>query len=714
MKINNLKKSISSMPSKTRPTTGKPSIIKTEESQVESITVKNKITNHNISEDEKIKESEENISNSKILDNSFRKIISEKMAFLDSLSKGKNKRSPSKQLMEEETKRIERLNAQKQKLININLKEEDIEGLYEWQNLFNNSRPISHYTRINYKKPVLTEKDDSNDIKSPKLLVDLPYDKMLLFFGKNAFENENNTKKNKKKGLSFWKKTNNNFNNINYNVSKTLSNNTLSNKDVTQNLKTNRTNKKYKTSSSVKSSRTIINSRNTNNKSEKGHNYIKPMSIYAKFNPEDTFYFSNAFSDYYKEDFKTFANKMPILKAKIKINENNLKRVIKNQNKKSLNKEKKLYELLKRDNLILKKQDLIISAERKNPIPLMKSIFKQVYPDSAEIKEHIRQYFKTMKPIGNDDGNTDYTKNNRWKLNRELIKLRKGKYNEEKKNAYGKNMKKQLILSYYNINDPDIQRFKKYDLDDNQLNYSFENSKCVETINYNNDKEDQNLINTFGDGVQSRLKSGFKRLNNANPLLIDIIKKTSPSFRPFSSGIKKKKNIVKEKILENNEYIATNGFPVKTNSKINSSSYNKMNEMKKEKKIIKNNTNDYYFITEPTNTYYETISRFDKNSGIPRIMTTGMSRGEKDNHSLDMNIKKDKNGQKCNYILFNKYINTNHDLDLPARNINYKDYFYPMNCFNKLAGKYYTCSNSLEKNRKNLNKLHRNKIGYTK
>ena len=53
----------------------------------------------------------------------------------------------------------------------------------------------------------------------------------------------------------------------------------------------------------------------------------------------------------------------------------------------------------------------------------MKFIYKQEYPDAQEIKEHIRKYFKTMKPYGNDDGKVDYTQNDRWKLNKELIKI---------------------------------------------------------------------------------------------------------------------------------------------------------------------------------------------------------------------------------------------------------------------------------------------------
>ena len=65
--FNDLKKPISSKPSNTRPTITKSSVVKTEDTQVETITNKNKITNPNFSEGEKINESiEHNMLNSNI------------------------------------------------------------------------------------------------------------------------------------------------------------------------------------------------------------------------------------------------------------------------------------------------------------------------------------------------------------------------------------------------------------------------------------------------------------------------------------------------------------------------------------------------------------------------------------------------------------------------------------------------------------------------
>ena len=746
MKTNDLKRPVSSKRSTTRQTIDKPSVIKTEDTQVETITNKNKNTNPNFSEEEKINESiEDKFSNSNIINKS--KSTIEKLDFLDSLAKGSRKDSFIN-LLDEEAQRIDKINGQKEKLNNINLKEDDIEGLYEWKTLFNNSRPLSHYTRINYKKPILTEEIDVNDIRSPKILVDLPDDKMLLFFGKNAFENENNSKNNKK-GSSFRKKTNNN-----YNISSTLTNN-----DNTQTLKSNRSNTKFRGSSNIKTSRTVKTGRKDNNKKEKGHNYIKPMSIYAKFNPEDTFYFSNTFSDYYKEDLKSFTNKMPILKAKIKTNSNNLKRIINKQRIKSSIKEKQLYEMLIKDSLVLKKQDLIISAERKNPVPLMKSIFKQENPDVEEIKEHIKKYFKTMKPLGNDDGKTDFTKNDRWRLNRELIKFRKGKYNEENKNDYYTGKKRKLILSYYNIDDPDLQIFNKLNVDDDKMNYSFEftknnnidnnmfnekiKSKSLENFevkkdNINNNKENNsmNLKNedenkdNINSGLKPRPRTGFKQSRDINILNKENVKGPLSLKRPHSSNIRRK-NQLSEKIFDlkdynelYKDYKPSNRFPVKTSSKVNNTSYNKMNEMLKERHLIKKFSNDY-FMTQPGNIHFETFSGNENLEKKPRTRpgTVGGERGRnkvKTNYDIkNENSKTNKNNQKCNYLFFNKYININHDLEMPSKKSQFKGYFAPMNCFNKLAGKYYSSSNNVHvKNKRNkkkeiLNNLYGHSFGET-
>ena len=707
----NLKRPISSKPSKTRPSTSKPSVIKTEETQIETIN-KQKRTNPNFSE-EKINESEEDISRSYIINKS--KSTIEKLEFLDSLAKGSRKDSFIN-LLDDEAQRIDKINERKQKLYYITLKENNIDGLYEWKTLFNNSRPMSHYTRINYKEPVVAKEIISEDIKSPKILVDLPDDKMMYFFGKNAFGNNTNNKST----FNFLKKLNN------YNISNTLSNN-----DKTETLKSNRSYTKFRASSKIKSSRTNKTGKNPY-KIEKGHNYIKPISIYSKFNPEDTFYFSNAFSDYYKEDLKTFTKKMPILKAKVKTNSNKLKKIIKNQRAKSSQKEKKLNNLLMKDSLNVKKQDLIISAERRNPVPLMKSIYKQSNPEAIEIKENIRKYFNTMKPFGNDDGKTDYTKNDRWRLNRELIKLRKGHYIEENKNNYYGGKSKKLILSYYNINDPEVQIFRNLTKNNEDImNYSYEIKNEYENIdNFNleeknksksiekkeeaeekknnkdikalNIKEEEKIENIRSLKIKSRPRTGFKQSKEINILKNEKLKKSISSNRPHSSNLRRN-NLQTEinyfDLEDYNEiyknYIPSNRFPVKKGSQVKNPSYNKINEMLKERKLQKKKSS-YIFMTQSgkiKETFLNNnINNLDKNKKIrPRTADGIRSKTELNMNYKISQLENTKNHSDYNYICYNKFIKTVPDLNIED-NRQFRGFFSPINCFNKLAGKYYSSS----------------------
>ena len=67
-------------------------------------------------------------------------------------------------------------------------------------------------------------------------------------------------------------------------------------------------------------------------------------------------------------------------------------------------------------------------------------------------------------------------------------------------------------------------------------------------------------------------------------------------------------------------------------------------------------------------------------------------------------IQFDNSSQKCNYLFFNRYINNTKDLNI-NNNRQYRGYFAPMNCFNKLAGKYYSSSINVHvKNKRNKRK----------
>ena len=194
---------------------------------------------------------------------------------------------------------IESYKKQIKNLNNINLIEQDINTLYKWEHLFNNYRPINCYTTLSSNQTIKenNEENKNEEFKSPILLVDLPENQMNLFFRKTNFESS----RNKKIGNDKLRKSSGKTNLNNYNDSHI--NNTVS------------------------------------------HN-IRPMSMYSPRVENSCYYFSSAFSDYYKEDFKSFCNKMPILKAKLKINPDKLKKEI-NKHDKLTNKKENILNRLR-------------------------------------------------------------------------------------------------------------------------------------------------------------------------------------------------------------------------------------------------------------------------------------------------------------------------------------------------------------------------------
>ena len=403
---------------------------------------------------------------------------------------------------------------------------------------------------------------------------------------------------------------------------------------------------------------------------------------------------------------------MPILKAKIKTNSKRLKTEIKRQKAKAYVKEQILYDIIKKDDLILRKQDLIISAERRNPVPLMKFIYKQEYPDAQEIKEHIRKYFKTMKPYGNDDGKVDYTQNDRWKLNKELIKYRKmeNKINIEKKNlskisSFKKDGK--LILNYYDMNDPDLNIFNKLNLEDieneeNKKNQSFEKKDNNFGNTYDFTIEEKKVAKTI-DNEKLRPQSSYNIKKDTN---VFNSENNKPKNRPHSSNIRRNNHLedryffdIKDFNELYKDYLPSNRFPLKTSSKVNNISYNKINELMKER-YFKKKMNENYFITEPDLKINNKIKNKKYNSyNNSKNLYLNAYYGNKKKTKEEKGVKtrpKTVSGyrkEKCNVVDFNKYIDTN--LDLKMNKVNDEVYFTPMNSFNKLAGKYYSSSNNV-------------------
>ena len=677
---------------------------------------------------------ESNKENEKEIQNSDYQIL-EKKEFLKILGEESNN-EVFDHIISKEVKRMKKINEKKTKLKEINLIEKDIDDLYEWTNLFNNSRPISSYTTL--KKSKLNRKEDKKieEFKSPVVLVDLLEDQMNLYFGKNNFlQTEENKKKiknkilNNKKKLKTPKKLNININSTN--------NNKISKRNINY---------------SHRASKIINNTQvqNNNNLTTKNINnyHIRPMSVYSPRLNSCSFYFSSAFSDYYNEDLKTFSEKMKILKAKVKSNSNKLNHEIKSQRKISAKKEKKLNRLLNIEQFNFGKDNLIIAADRKNPIPLLQSIFKQTYPFKEVIKENIKNYFNTMKPLGEDNGKVDYTKNERWKLSEFLVEMRENKHdlnlNNDKNLTNNKNSnyvkRNNLILSYYNKNDPYIKMFEKMAKTNNiKNNIIIENGNSeinnrkyynpiLENLNNNtftsfnkkyfddknnikekfeikDEKEENNKnieLNKYKNNNNTRPKTCYKSVGPTNHE--KIIKRPMTSkineynifYTNFNEGQdKKRRNSFTENYLEQNsnlEYISSNCFPLKTISNVGNVSYDKINQMLQERKF----KNDYFLTSigkirnnlNNKNKYKEEKIIIDKNNNCK-------------NNASPENNKWNENINKKNKINFYNFDNIRNNL------VKYRkkcDNFYTMKYFKNMGGKFYSSSNNVNVKNKRNNK----------
>lgn len=340
--------------------------------------------------------------------------------------------------------KITKTEIQKKKLDSIDLIEKNTKNIYDWELLLNNPNLGLYYKKEEYKK--LEENTGKKEIKNklpknPVLLVDLTENELKKYFPKKTIS----------KFISNFQNRMNNSNSLKTINEKNKKNNFPQKRAITE------------INNEIKDKKII------------SHN-IRPVSIYSIRKPEETFYYSNDFNDYYHQDLKQFSEKMPLLKARINASNKKLKKEIIKQRIKSSKEEKILNEVIKNvenEKIKFKKLDLIIAGERKNVEPLLKNIYHQQNPLLKKINEHIKMYYKTMKPYGNNKDNIDYTKNERWRPSMEIKYLRE-KYIKtrnnvgtstdnydlmEKYNYDYFNRKPKLILSYYNNDDPDIKFF---------------------------------------------------------------------------------------------------------------------------------------------------------------------------------------------------------------------------------------------------------------
>ena len=223
----------------------------------------------------------------------------------------------------------------------------------------------------------------------------------------------------------------------------------------------------------------------------------------------NVFYFSNAFNDYYKMDFKEFIQRMPILKAKKRCQSAKLNRQIKRTKKTNIIEEKQR-EIIKNNmlnrlnNLYIEKQYLSLSSNAKNIQPLMSSIHSQIYPGQGDtLTKHTKIYIKSNKPLGSerDIDDIDFSANEREYQRNELQRIKAIK-------KMPKPTKKKVFhLSKYDVNDPDIAIFKKYEELEKEENEE-------ENTNINNSNKERASIEKHENNIiESNIQKKEENIN---------------------------------------------------------------------------------------------------------------------------------------------------------------------------------------------------------
>ena len=538
-------------------------------------------------------------------------------------------------ILESNLKKFDDINEKKEKLKNINLIEKNIDDLYDWSNLLNNSRPLSCY--ISNRKPLNIQKEKKN-------------------FNHTAIECNKNTKNSIKK----------------------------------------------------------------NNQKKLTISMISPRKNSYNFSHTKTM------NDYFKKYKNNYSETIQFLKPKLKTNSFKLKNQIKTQRILSAQKERELINKSNIEEIKLEKKDLVRATERNNPIPLLQSIFKQIYSEDENDKLYYNSTIRTSNLETNFDNPTNINKIDTIKK----VKYNKSEiYNYNNMNNINKNninSKEKLILSYYNQDDAYIQIFNrimannsKYN-NDNAFN---ENEKIYNPIlqkfdenynpkklllinksiqNKNNEKKEDDLkTNKINQNVKNlkniRPKTGFKPPNTIinNPW----------AKRPQTSNIRKYQQAI-EPIFSNYDKSTdlansfnNNSFPIKTSTNTGNIQSDNMNKIIKERKLNMNNIN-----------YDYTNEAKELNNNIP-----SKKRNIKKNLSFNRTYR-NTNNNKWNNINYNKNKRNSvnfYDFEDVVNNLLSKhnnNNLYSMNYYKRMGGKYYSSSNNIniKKMRNEKNKKFKN------
>lgn len=667
-----------------------------------------------------------------------------KQEFLDSVINSAQKQN-FENLIKEEAERIDMINKQKENLHNINLLEKNIEGLYDWKTLFNNSRPLSAYTKLPKKKKSTSEIHETDSFKFPVALVDASESVVEMFIPgpKNRLNLQKNIRDNKHKSFV--------DNKSKISKKRPFTTRTKSAKSHTSSRASKKSSGGFKRELSNKSLGSYTAEPFTGN-------CTRPKSIYVPRMPGEKFYFSKDFSDYYNEDLASFAKKFPLLRAKILVDPSKLQKTLKDIRHQTELRENKLKEIKKKDDLQATKQEIIIAGRGGNAKPLLKAIYKEIHPDeNDDFDPHVKYYRNTAKPLGTDDGTVDYSINTRTKHIEEFIKLREEAKAQDKAamKLQAQNLtvdgfypsQRGLVLETYDERDPDVQIFTKIQEEkgeegeyefENLMKSSAEEQKEDPIPKQNTEKiskprpqsslkiqidagSNEGISAAFEKNVQSggtselpmsikskttRPRTGItSNLTSKHKFAISNITTSSNMFtggRPLTSklinqgtntyrgGLNSTSSSGLETTLENT-FIPVKSLPVRTQSAVQNQTYQKIQKRlldKKEQNVAMNNV----IITEnlKKNVFNPNIV-LDVSKEVNGRPQTSFQNKAIQNKLTEISSNKASKWtstpttapHKINYLYFNDYIDQQFNFEEGKRHERELEYFYPINCFNR-------------------------------
>ena len=589
---------------------------------------------------------------------------------IDSILQNSLQKRPIESLLNEEKITHSIIQKRKEQIDNINLIEQfNLNDLYKWKTLFNKSKALSSYTKINKLHQNIKNSNNKNKetFKFPCVLIDAPYEKFSMYFPKGMLNHKPN------------------------------------------------------------------------------FNVTRAKSINAPRENNELFYFCKELSDYYIDDFKTFINKKPKLKAKRKCENEKLRYLLCKARKQNEITDRMLHgddskmQNLKKQCLDLSNRDIKLAINNNNASPLLQSIYHQIIAENNNnnnkqqselnedgilneceyysIDERERSYNEDNVDINDIQNDTNEDKNGQVNIADNKINNNEYVYNN---NETLNSVISQMKYDTYNINDPQLGIFKQL--------------IATEDITTNNKTQNNSNTNISSNNIESTKQTNHhlqkivslsqkqkhyilkKNTSHKTSSIFPLQKKLSPSSTKhlsnqvnflspndtsprlkisssfytsafqdtFTPLIKKHININNSSLYDNDlktnentinsfisDYVSSNSVRFKTQTKIQNYTYHKMNmhlknRLNKQQTSSLDNWNVCKFESTNTNNSNKTfrltrpVSCVDIKSPSLRqriLKAKGINTINKNKNLKNKNNSMPKNEQ-VNMIYFNEFIDT--------------------------------------------------------